>query len=244
MKQLLFLLIISLPLCGYSQPGYLGNKISVAYNFEATPIPAKLYAYNYYGEPGSGYPPGLFFQTGHSIVAGYTTSRKIEFFGSFSFRNFKCYMSNALMSQSPRTKSMLAHQSTFELGFCRYLKSYIAPVGSYYKMSLGFLQANYDKSEKDIRFNNVDSENATVQNNFPVLQIPQFSFGIGLKKPITNRLFVQLDAQMNILLTALTNKGYIIDYTFSEKNYFDECLQRSFNMIKVFNTRIGIGFFL
>lgn len=209
---LCFVLLVSK---AFAQPGYMGHKISLGYNFEIFP------SFGFLSDRRSEHPQNrTVFTTGHHYNASLVVSRRLELVADYGIRIAKMFCHdqfftiqedewnyNSIYFQ-PKEYFVKGREQIMQLSLRFYRDGYIAPIGTFFQCSLGYLTANYHPDVKSlIGYNEVYDGNSTKHervsiplNNVEDRKYVRMSYGIGNKKVLFSTVFLTTSCNMNILM--------------------------------------------
>lgn len=217
MKRNLFaILLIGLSLKLFSQPGYMGKKYSVGYNFEVFP------SLGLFNEKRDVPENELVFTTGHHFNVSAVVGRKSELIFDYGIITPKifCHAIQLYKEDSwgnlepvqfnPIEKFVKAKEQVFQLYYRYYYQDYIAPVGNFMQFGIGYLTANYHSDVKAIVGDNSYGDNyfgfeERVVNRIPVTDVPdrkylRFTYGFGMKRILFENVFISTACNLNLLV--------------------------------------------
>jgi hypothetical protein len=235
-----------------AQPGYLGNKTSIAFQYEYTPY----LSIQTNGYRGSTYLNDVIFVKGFNLSYGHVINRRTEFIARWGVR-FRDYLSLTFENSYPSSRyismvddSYRVNEFNFDIGFRRYFKGYVAPLGWYTQINLGMVSARYVDNKKYLQTREVISSPysfALYQSPITIdkLRTTRLSFGLGFKKMLGKKLFMMSEIDVNMILqepnsafgrngSGLVSAGSYQRYSFSQ----------NFSLFKRQNLYIGIGILL
>ncbi|MFM9986213.1 MAG: hypothetical protein ACKVOK_13325 [Flavobacteriales bacterium] len=179
MKYLITASFLFLSTLIFAQPGYLGKKLSIGYNFEATPF-LTTFTHVFEGtSTSSDSNPIVKMVLGHHIQASYCLNRKSEILANFGVRKLDYFFAVGDYTDTQYVYDAL--ELSADIGIRHYFKHFVAPVGTYHQVTFGGVQGNL-----------LDTE----EKGEPVT-IYRLSYGIGLKKIIDGRVFFQTEFDIN-----------------------------------------------
>ncbi len=231
----------------HAQPGYLGKKTTLAFQFECTP---------YYPRPGSNFLGNFFTQKDFLWLAGYhfkyarVISRKHELIGGAGvrFRNYKAQYFTG--SGSPTgyiaqvEKSLDVNEYFFDMGVRRFFNDNIAPFGWYQQFKVGWVTARYRDDANYISIKYIPSGSSTLQVPITTRDLSLFrlSYGLGLKTMLSKSLFFLTEFDLNLPLKPTKLKETEIKRSkINASNYQDINFYENFNLFHGHNLYFGIG---
>jgi hypothetical protein len=248
--SIILVILTSIKLSG--QPGYLGQKTSIGFQYECSP-----YDHRFSPVFETGFVDENFFR----IVRGYHLSyarvlnRRFEAIAGVGarFRNYmgqyievKTYNSSGYLESAD--ESYKTNEYHIDLGIRRYFKGKVAPLGWYQQITCGWLTARYKDDADFIPIRYSRQNNATL-HNAPVttreISSMRCSYGIGFKRMINNTIFFMSEFDINILLKRFDFYYYGLSVSnINSSNYQKYNFEQNFNVFGRYNLYFGIGILL
>ncbi len=266
MKQIFAITIAAFAsLSAYSQVGYLGKKFNVGYNYEFTPWLSLTTRVNEYSTlTKSSYEPSysekfMVFMKGHNFNLGYTTNRKLELFFNYGFRNMTYYAQTFTYEGEsdeswvfvPKKYEIRGKETSWDFGFRRYFKGYVAPVGVYQQFAFGQSTGRFDDAESTVKGDITSNYGTELDLSIKLkdgLEVSSFrlSYGLGIKRPLSNLIYFCFESNLHLSLTKL---DYIkkVDWEnyyqseFGPENYDEALLNLNFASYRMFDVKLGLG---
>lgn len=255
MKHIAYIIFLLSEIALSAQPGYMGKKISLSYQFEATPFFSFMTIGNTLSSLENEGDDDFWMKIvqGHHAAVGLVLNRKTELIGrigvrTMTYRYFTFHDANYNYYES-KVPTFIANEVMIDFGFRHYFKDHIAPTGSYHQLTIGQSTASVADKSKEIKFRtdgyDFFEDEATVYQE--QIQVTRFSYGIGTKKIITNGFFCSVDFDIHFTLSA-PEKYYRpkgdSSYQVPVEDYSLACLTQNFSTYKRYTLLFGLGILL
>ena len=262
-KVFLFLSLFYISAFSFSQevPGYLGKKFGVSYNFNFFPFPDRM-VFNKEVD----YQPWTFANK-HEVNLCLTTSRKVTFNFAYSLLwqnypfinrqrraasgefNTSAGKGNYYFIPDEQKYKVAAH--FFDMALRIYVSKFIAPVGTYHQLRVGYVLYGLAAKENYITGNLYDGYfyGYSGQQNIPVYEdvklyarqpwykAVRLSYGLGNLKPIFNDvMYFSYGINLNFFFHNDYNK-------FSNRDYVRDYIRMPLSAFNTFDFHIGLGYF-
>jgi hypothetical protein len=252
MKKIIIIFFFTIPMLSWSQPGYMGKKFSVGYEFELMPWLCSLTrTKEYFHKSGNSFDEfskenTIQWVTGHHLNANYVTSRKHEVFVNSSMRQMTYYWNSTKIDGygnfSPFVPSISALETYIDIGVRYYPSDFIAPIGLYHQFSYGFCNVMLDskvKSVDGLSFGDIFTNVAVTDAKYKTHRL---NYGFGVKRIIAGPVFLNADVNFHIPLQTSENRK--LSKTGASVEYKDFALHNiliNYNSYKLIDMRMGIG---
>lgn len=252
MQKVIIIFFFMIPMLCWSQPGYMGKKLSVGYELEVMPwlcaltrtteyLYARDNSFNEYSEEKT-----LQWITGHHLNANFVTSRKNEIFVNSSMRQLNYYWNSTNINNygnfTPLVPSIRALETYIDIGVRHYPSDFIAPIGLYHQFSYGFCNVVLDNKVKSVDGLIYGDIYANVAVTDAKYKARRLNYGFGVKRIISGAVFLNADVNFHIPLQSSENRklsksGASVEY----KDFALHNILKNYNSYNLIDMRMGIG---
>jgi hypothetical protein len=251
-KFVVFCLLMSLLLAANAQPGYLGKKLSISYEFEATPFlfrSTNLPLSTKYSNTEDTN-PFVTLAIGHHINLGYVLNRKSELIVNFGYRPIKYdyleFNNSEYGYYSSISPDFLCKEYSLSLGLRHFFRNQISPIGSYHQITIGQSSVRVAEPDSEITVADADGDLHGLNTTDANLETIRISYGLGIKKIIASKIFISMEANLHFNLTPLESYKKVDNGTLqvSESEYSKTCLTYNFTYYSRYTLAFGLGIIL
>ncbi len=257
-SKLLIVIFFGYSQIALAQPGYMGKRFSLGYYLELFPHA------NFSGENSPRNEAGFEIEPEHHLNATWVVNRRWELIADVSRRNREYTIKRASFSMelpnptpvytsamiSFNERYQMVHETYWMFGIRKYFWNQIAPVGLYHQFAYVAGNGKYKAERMHLTVADKSDYPEVIESQIPITIIANtkrveakvsfFSYGIGLKRPITKSFYGSAEVNIQIPLSGYSNNtGY--GYSGNIDDFLTYHLIKGITAHNFIDLRVGVG---